>query len=173
METNFAFGEKYFILFASVILCFFRWQFQSMSDTLSTGLEAPKEDLISLLDPGVHILPPVKPACDLLFNFQRSICNQSTGSEWSEVEPAGHVRGEVQALQGGQVSHKGRQVPSKDVMAYPDLEAFVDQNCDHYFYMNLCDDLFQDTLIKMYLLSPILCVQIWSIYIFNSTTKIS
>ena len=95
METNFAFGEKYFILFASVILCFFRWQFQSMSDTLSTGLEAPKEDLISLLDPGVHILPPVKPACDLLFNFQRSICNQSTGSEWSEVEPAGHVRGNI------------------------------------------------------------------------------
>ena len=100
METNFAFGEKYFILFASVILCFFRWQFQSMSDTLSTGLEAPKEDLISLLDPGVHILPPVKPACDLLFNFQRSICNQSTGSEWSEVEPAGHVRGEVQPFKG-------------------------------------------------------------------------
>ena len=61
-----------------------------------------------------------KPACELFLNFQRAICNQSTGGEWSEGEQARHVWGEVQAVQGGEVPHQGWQVPGQDVMATSD-----------------------------------------------------
>ena len=69
--------------------------------------------------------------------FQRSICHQPVGSEWLEGEPTGHVRGEVQALQGGEVPDQGGQVPGSDVIEVNSPGRRVDLNCDYPpWYMN-------------------------------------
>ena len=49
-------------------------------------------------------------------SFQPPVCYQPAGCEWAQGEQAGHVWGEVQAIQGGQVSHQGWQVPSQNVV---------------------------------------------------------
>ena len=51
-----------------------------------------------------------------LTSLQPPVCYQPAGSEWAQGEQAGHVWGEVQTIQGGQVSHQGWQVPSQNVI---------------------------------------------------------
>ena len=51
-----------------------------------------------------------------LTSLQPPVLHQPAGCEWAQGEQAGHVWGEVQTIQGGQVSHQGWQVPSQNVV---------------------------------------------------------